>query len=437
MKRLLASILAVCALAAPMRSAAIERFPKPEFDSGYVLKTTITPPPRVEWLEYLDVGVLALALAVASYIVLVRRSRRETFLLAVLSLLYFGFWRKGCLCPVGSVQNVAIALADPSYLLPWATLAFFALPLLFTLFFGRTFCAAVCPLGTIQDIVLVRPRRVPTVLARGLEVIPVMYLAVGVLLAMAGARFVVCKYDPFVGFFRTSGPPEMLIAGAVLLAIGTVYGRPYCRFLCPYSVLLSWMSALSKWHVGITPNECVQCRLCEESCPFDSILVPPPARAPEKRWQGVRRVAWLVALAPVLILGGGWLGSRAAVPLSMAHKDVAVAEQVAREDSGKVRRQTVDSETFRKSGKSRVQLFDEATAVRRRLAWGGWLAGGFVGGVVCFRLLGLAVRRKREDYIPDRASCVSCTRCFEYCPKEHERIKKQPEIGRPASGPGP
>ena len=37
--------------------------------------------------------------------------------LLLISLAYFGFWRRGCVCSVGSLQNVAQSLAEPLVLL--------------------------------------------------------------------------------------------------------------------------------------------------------------------------------------------------------------------------------------------------------------------------------------------------------------------------------
>ena len=63
-----------------------------------------------------------------------------------------------------------------------------------------------------------------------------------------------------------------------MLLIGVFVGRPYCRFLCPYGVLLNLASRLSRWRVTITPSACVQCRLCEKSCPLGAIEVPSERR---------------------------------------------------------------------------------------------------------------------------------------------------------------
>lgn len=403
-------------------SIALERFPKPEFDTGHVVPKTTTPAPRPDRSEWLDVAVLFLSLSLASYFVLRRRRRREVFLLMLLCLSYFGLYRQGCVCSIGAIQNIALGLTDRSYAVPWTVVAFFALPLAFALFFGRTFCAAVCPLGAIQDVFIVRPRRLPAAIAYALGMVPFIYLAVAVLLAVTNTRFLICKYDPFVAFFRLEGAPGMLAFGVVFLAIGTVVGRPYCRFLCPYSVLLNWASLLAKWHVTITPDDCVNCRLCEESCPFDAILVPPPEKHLESRARGIRRLAILLPLVPVMILGVGWIGSVVAGPLARANRTLSTAERVVLEDTGVVGDQTLDSETFRNSGKLTGELFGEALEIRDRMRKGGWLAGGFVGLMFGVSLISLSLRRKREDYVPDKGACVSCARCFEYCPREHVRL---------------
>ena len=122
---------------------AAQRFPPPEFESGYIMPGIATPPARAVWLEYLDVGVLAVALGVATWLALRTRSRRGILGLSVASLLYFGFYREGCICAIGAPQNVAFALFHPGYTLPLTALAFFILPLGVALFAGRSFCAGV------------------------------------------------------------------------------------------------------------------------------------------------------------------------------------------------------------------------------------------------------------------------------------------------------
>ena len=255
------TICVVVLLALPGAALGLQRFPPPQFRSGHELPVTTQPPPRADVYEYLDVMVLLAALSLASYLALKKRSRRGLLALGIFSLLYFGFWRKGCVCAIGAIQNVTLALFDHGYTVPIAAVAFFMLPLVFTLFFGRTFCASVCPLGAIQDVVLLRPVKVPSWTEHGLRMFAYLYLGLAVFFAATGSAFIICEYDPFVAFFRRSGSLSMLMLGASFLVIGVFVGRPYCRYLCPYGVILGWISRASRWHVTITPGECIKCRL--------------------------------------------------------------------------------------------------------------------------------------------------------------------------------
>jgi len=180
---------------------------------------------------------------------------------------------------VGSIQNVSLAIARPEYVLPFTVVLIFALPLLFALIFGRVFCAGVCPLGALQEIVLVKPVRLPRWLAEALGVLPFVYLGAAVLFAATNTMFIVCRYDPFVPFFRLAGPLHMLLIGAGTLLLSTFIGRPYCRFLCPYGALLSMFSRFSWRKISVTPDECVVCSLCHDACPFDAIESPTPQGA--------------------------------------------------------------------------------------------------------------------------------------------------------------
>jgi NosR/NirI family nitrous oxide reductase transcriptional regulator len=399
-----------------------ERFPKPDFESGYVRPELLTPAPRAMVWEYVDIFVLVAALSLATYFAHKQRSRRNIFLLMVFSLVYFGFYRKGCVCSVGAVQNVSYALFNPAYIIPVSIILFFALPLVFALFYGRTFCAAVCPLGAIQDAVVLKPVDVPDWLSSLLGILPYVYLGLAVLFAATGAGFVICQYDPFVGFFRFGADFNMVILGMSMLLLGTVVARPYCRYLCPYGVLLNWMSRLSKRHVRITPDECNNCRLCEESCPFGAIKKADEEMQPPKKEEDVRRLALIFILLPVIVFGSGWIGSRLDNSLSRLHPTVSLAEEVLLENAGKRTEMSDATKAFRATGKPSEELFAEARTIQIQFRKGGWILGGFIGLVLCLKLIGLFVRRRQLEYDVDKGTCLSCGRCFAYCPYEQVRL---------------
>jgi NosR/NirI family nitrous oxide reductase transcriptional regulator len=426
MTRLARTIAFLMLLSAPAFAAQAElRFPPPEFESGYQFpQAAPLPGARATFYEYLDTALLVVVLLLATYLVLHKRSRRAIFALMVFALLYFGFWRAGCICPIGAIQNVTLTACDRSYAIPLTAAAFFVIPLVFTLFWGRVFCGAACPLGAIQDAVLIRPVRVPRWLESGLRLLAYTYLGAGVLFAALGSAFLICRYDPFIGFFRMSGNWNVLVLGASLLVIGLFVGRPYCRFLCPYGVILRHLSRLSKRRVTITPNECVNCRLCEDACPFGAIREP-TEDWPEGEYRiAKRRLALFLVLLPVLVAAGGWAGYSLKERLARVHPRVRTAERVYLEETGQVTGTTNASDAFRATGQASEMLYRDATEIRGRFAAGGALLGAFVGLVAGGKLVALSVRRRRTEYEADPAGCFACGRCYQYCPKEQERRKK-------------
>jgi len=410
-------------------SAAQLRFPPPEFESGYQMPSIAYPPPRALPLEYLDVVVLVLALALASYLVLKRRSRKAVLGLSVFSLAYFGFYREGCVCAIGSVQNVALALAQPTYAVPLAVMVFFAAPLLFTLLFGRTFCAAVCPHGALQDLVLWKPVRVPAWLEKGLGVIPYVYLGAGVLFAATGSGFIICRYDPFVPIFRVTGSFGILLVGAGFLLVGLFVGRPYCRFLCPYGALLRLAGKACRWQPRITPDVCTQCQLCADSCPYGAILepaeVPPRRRLLRER----ARLGWLLIATPLWIALGVWLGFRLAPVAAQVHPSVRLAARYLEQQRGELNKdQLTQAELLelRRADRTADELLAEAATAQKQFRIGTPIFGGFVGLVIALRLLGFSIWRKQTDYEPDPGACYACARCFLSCPQERLRLGLAP-----------
>ena len=411
------TILILFAAVAPAQAEF--RFPMPEFESGHQHPEMLLPEP-VNWMAGWDVAVLLLALSLAAFLVLKRRKRREIFLLTLFSLIYFGFVRNGCVCSVGSLQNVAVGLFDSSVGLPLTVLIFFAAPLSFALLFGRVFCSAVCPLGAIQEAVAVKPVKVPPAVEKVLSLVPVLYLGLAVLSAVMGAGFLICRYDPFVGFFRMGASFSMLLFGGLMLLLGVFVARPYCRFLCPYGVLLNWASRLSRRHATITPSECIQCNLCADSCPYNAILQPTPEKAPEPRGTGARRLGKLILLVPALVLLGAGIGGLLKEPLSRMHPRVALAERIAGEELGRFESTTIESEAFRASDTPNEELFEQAVEIKSGFGPAGRWLGAFIGLIIGCKLIAVSILRKRTGYWPDRGTCLSCGRCFKYCPVKEE-----------------
>jgi len=430
--------LLILGLMPVVQAEDVMRFPAPEFDSNYTFPETWdlmdgrgntiiqdttprdgqAPLPTSQTQQWIDVVVLTLALSLGAWLAVKRRSRRGLFWLMIFSLGYFGFYKEGCVCPIGSIQNVALSIFNSSYAAPITVVIFFVLPLAFALFFGRVFCASVCALGAIQDLVIWKPIQLPRKLTIALSMIPYVYIGGAILLAATNTGFIICRYDPFIGFFRLNGNAPYLYLGAGFLLAGMFIARPYCRFFCPYGVLLGLMSRFARWHLAITPTECVDCRLCEASCPFDYINKPNTGLEREERATGVRRLASLFVLLPLLVVLGGWVGHEMAPVMARYNNTVFLAEQITAEKADPTMEASLETTTFRSMGIAEEQLMAEATKIRSQMNMGGWLLGGFLGLVFSLKLINTSLIREQKDYEVDKPHCFSCGRCCSYCPSD-------------------
>ena len=498
---------------------AEQRYSVPRMPPDYQQPDTEHAEPRTSTMEIVDTIVLVAFLGAASFLALRLRSRWGLLVLTLLALGYFGFYRKGCVCPIGAIQHVSpvfdvraevrpdtaaaeakgvpvegiaralrdrvgeFTAAEPggegpaaalsfwvgpeskqtfarvgmarvpatepdqppvplgelvtvemrpvlrfAHGVPWVVVAFFLLPLVATLLFGRAFCAAVCPLGAIQEAVAVRPVQIPEWLGHGLGMLPWAYIATAVLLASTGSAYIICRYDPFVGMFRLSGATILLLVGAAFLVAGIFLARPYCRFVCPYGAILRPLSRLSWRKTTITPDKCIHCRLCEDSCPYGAIRKPNTGGPPRPRSRGKATLAAMLLLVPLVTAGGAGLGWLASEPLSRMHPIITQAEAVRAEmtrHGGKVKGDSEPTEAFNKLDIPADMLFAHARAIRTSFDWAAPVAGGALGLIVGLKLVSLSVRRRQEDYEPDRAICLSCGRCYASCPVDHVRRQER------------
>jgi ferredoxin len=250
--------------------------------------------PEADAWMWADVAMLAAILLAGGVMVWRRVHCGRFWILGVITLVYFGWIRGGCICPVGAVANLSIGLRHPE-LVGVSTALIFLLPLGVAFLMGRVFCVAGCPLGAVQDLLGgKRPRVIPLRSQRVLRILPVLVLIATVWLALRGTCFLVCLLDPYKPlFFLGCGwlqriahalqgglvEPGVLRVGdgsawgifAFAILLGRWVHRPFCRFVCPYGVLLGSFSMVALSRRRIEQSVCVQCGICEKQCPVQAI----------------------------------------------------------------------------------------------------------------------------------------------------------------------
>ena len=77
---------------------------------------------------------------------------------------------------------------------------------------------------------------------------------------------------------------------------------------------------------------------------------------------------------------------------------------------------------FKESGTSEEQLFAQELVIMNKFRRASPWAGIFLGLSLGISLVSLSTRRIRTEYKPHRGKCVSCGRCFKYCPVEAKKI---------------
>jgi ferredoxin len=133
---------------------------------------------------------------------------------------------------------------------------------------------------------------------------------------------------------------------------------------------------------------------------------------------GPKRFLTYVLIIPLWMAAGVFVGERSHTFLSKANPDVYLAELLISKPEIKNDLLNLDVQTFLTSGKTLETLVKEAEIIRGKFYIGSMIAGGFLGLVIGMTLLNTVVFRKRQDFEPNKGSCLSCVRCVDFCPVE-------------------
>lgn len=309
--------------------------------------------------------------------------------------------------------------------IPWTMIFLFFVPIVAALFYGRVFCSSACPLGAVQELTAIFPVKLPDWVDQSFGLIRYVYLGVAVLFVALGMQFLLCRFDPYVNFFRLSGIANILWFGGALLVIGIFIARPYCRFLCPYGAILGLCSKTAMINVKVTPGECTNCRLCEKMCPYGAIRSPTKQPDAKERFRGPLRLVVVICAIPLILMLSLILCRQTTMWFAMFHPDIAIVPILRMEDPDQLGLVTVtgsfdETLAFKKIGGSHEEQYEKAARLYGKFLAGTSLLGLWIGLVVSLKLITVSLRRKRTEYEVDPSKCMACGRCFWYCPNQKE-----------------
>jgi ferredoxin len=170
----------------------------------------------------------------------------------------------------------------------------------------------------------------------------------------------------------------------------------------------------------ITPSKCIQCRLCEDSCPYGAIDIPQINPNPEDRGTTRRKLILVSFMIPVFIFLGGFTVSQLHETLAGVNSTVRLAKLLLDPAPPVGQAETFEMTAFRSSGKPVADVFAEASAIRRQFYIGSWILGSFLGLAFGSTLAGRMLRGYNPDYTPNRGACYSCARCMDFCPVDRK-----------------
>ena len=253
--------------------------------------------PLPEFMVFVDMAILIIIISIGLYFVIKRKAPSKLSWLAVVTLVYLGLIRGGCICPVGMISNVTFGLINPTDV-GLVEMIIFLVPLIVALIAGRVFCTAGCPLGAVQHLFFKRKKhyKIPSKLNSILKIAPVILILISIYAAVTAQYYLVCKLEPYkVAFFTGKNWIDQIISFLlgnsveakflwtfgifswiyliVMIAVGYWIPRPFCRFMCPYGVLLGLISLVSFKPRRINAEKCTLCGLCQRVCPTQAITI--------------------------------------------------------------------------------------------------------------------------------------------------------------------
>lgn len=213
---------------------------------------------------YITFILLVLAVIMVHYRLFIIRK-----LFLIISIGYFGFYMGGCSCSIGAFLKTV-----SGYSITFYGVISFVIPLLFAIVKGRVFCGWVCPIGALQEILAVKDKlfKIPLRVEKMLSYLRYIILFSIIAITLISGKFIGQEIMPFKAIFNFKGNIVQVLLGILFVLISIFLYRPFCKFICPYSIVLEIAAKLPFNKFKCSDNGCSSCGLCERNCNMNSIV---------------------------------------------------------------------------------------------------------------------------------------------------------------------
>ncbi len=194
-------------------------------------------------------------------------------------------------CPFGSLESAWKLITQGGFLekIQPSNLALLTALFLTTILFGGVFCGWICPLGTLQDGLnwIGRKLRLPQIQVPQkwdtmLRWLRLPFLALVLFESALLVKLWFADYDPFrliFGFHWITEPEKILISGWIIMSafllLSLLWRRFWCRYLCPFGLVVHGLSKISWFKIRWHKNECLECNICSKNCPLGLTVTDP------------------------------------------------------------------------------------------------------------------------------------------------------------------
>lgn len=190
------------------------------------------------------------------------------------------------LCPYGGLESLYSLMFGGTLInkIFSGTIVLLVVTLILSLIFRRSFCGIICPFGALQEFFGILGKKIfkkrfiiPSKIDKPLRLLKYLVLIVTLYFAWKTSGLWVDSYDPWAAYGHLStGIPSLIdeyLIGSLLLVfvlIGSLlYDRFFCKYICPMGAFYGLISKLSPSKIIRNENTCVNCGLCNRSCPMN------------------------------------------------------------------------------------------------------------------------------------------------------------------------